>query len=45
VIGAMRPVSGWSLARQLFALQAAIVVTVLAGVALAAYLQLDETNR
>jgi two-component system CitB family sensor kinase len=45
VIGAMRQVRGWSLARQLFALQAAIVVVVLTGVALATYLQLDEANR
>jgi sensor histidine kinase regulating citrate/malate metabolism len=41
----MPRVSGWSLARQLFALQATIIVVVLAGVALATYLQLDETNR
>ncbi|GAA1317374.1 sensor histidine kinase [Pseudonocardia xinjiangensis] len=37
--------SRWSLAGQLFALQAAIVVIVLTGVAVAAYLQFDETNR
>ena len=41
----MRRVRRWSLARQLFALQAAIVAVVLAGVAAATYLQLDETNR
>ena len=41
----MPRVSRWSLARQLFALQAAIVVVVLAGVAVATYFQLDETNR
>jgi two-component system CitB family sensor kinase len=41
----MLMVRRWSLARQLFALQAAIVGIVLAGVAVAAYLQFDETNR
>ncbi|OLT21372.1 hypothetical protein BJF78_34200 [Pseudonocardia sp. CNS-139] len=40
----MQGVRAWSLARQLFALQAAIVVVVLAGVSLATYLQLDEAN-
>jgi len=37
--------SRWSLAGQLFALQAAIVVIVLTGVAAATYVQFDETNR
>jgi two-component system, CitB family, sensor kinase len=36
---------GWSLARQLFALQAAIVGIVLTGLALATWLQLQETER
>ena len=37
--------SRWSLARQLFALQAVVVALVLAGVAVAAYLQFGEANR
>ncbi|MDT7709525.1 MAG: hypothetical protein QOG20_5132 [Pseudonocardiales bacterium] len=37
--------SRWSLARQLFALQAAVVAVVLAGVAGAAYLQFGDVNR
>lgn len=36
---------GWSLARQLFALQAALVVIVLAGVSVAGWLHLQEVNR
>ncbi len=37
--------SRWSLARQLFALQAVVVALVLAGVAVAAYLQFGDANR
>ncbi|HET6259969.1 sensor histidine kinase [Pseudonocardia sp.] len=37
--------SRWSLAGQLFALQAAIIVIVLTGVGVATYFQFDETNR
>jgi sensor histidine kinase regulating citrate/malate metabolism len=36
---------GWSLARQLFALQAALVVIVLVGASIASWLQLQEANR
>lgn len=36
--------STWSLARRLFALQAAVVAIVLAGVTAASYLQFDEAN-
>ena len=35
----------WSLARQLFALQAAVVALVLAGVGVAAYLQFGDASR
>ncbi len=41
----MGRLTGWSLARQLFALQAAVVALVLAGVTAAAYLRFDEANR
>lgn len=35
----------WSLARQLFALQAAVVALVLAGAAVAVYVQFSDTNQ
>jgi two-component system, CitB family, sensor kinase len=38
-------VRAWSLARQLFALQALVVAVVLAGIGVAAYLQLDQRER
>jgi sensor histidine kinase regulating citrate/malate metabolism len=41
----MRRAGGWSLARQLFALQAAIAGIVLVGLALASWLQLREAER
>lgn len=41
----MRHTSRWSLARQLFALQAAIVGIVLTGLAVASWLQLQESER
>lgn len=41
----MQPVRRWSLARQLFALQAVVVAVVLAGLTVVAYYRFDDSNR
>jgi len=41
----VQPVRRWSLARQLFALQAVVVAVVLAGLTVVAYYRFDDSNR